>query len=237
MLCKGNPTICPPEETEQNLYAENYKPPVGAKPKAVRVNPGTVLVQARPVESKNGKVTNHNPNSCYVLNDDPVLTGTDITNPQQGFDEGAGGSGSPNVTFGFTSHGKALFEGVTKQIAHRGQEAQLPGVGKEQALQHFAVVLDGAADHGPVDRLHEVPRRDRRLHRLADLRRLHDHLRAGTRGRAPVRRAAAQAQADLALAGLGDARQTGAQPGPDRWARRLRWWCACSCSSSTACSA
>jgi SecD/SecF fusion protein len=132
-----------PEETEQNLYADGYKPPVGAKVKAVRVNPGTVLVQARPVESSAGKITEQSPNSWYVLNDDPVLNGEDIKNPLQGFDEGAGGSGAPNVNFGFNSHGKAVFERVTKEIAHRGQEAQLPGVSKEAALQHFAIVLDG----------------------------------------------------------------------------------------------
>ncbi len=144
MLCSGGKPTCPPEETEQNLYADGYKPPAGAKPKAVRVNPGTVVVQARPVENeKTGKVTNQSPNSWFVLNDDPVLSGSDVTNPTQSFDEGAGGTGAPNVTFGFTSHGKGIFERVTKEIAHRGQEAQLPGVTKEAALQHFAVVLDG----------------------------------------------------------------------------------------------
>jgi SecD/SecF fusion protein len=131
-----------PEETEKNLYSE-HKIPAGAKVKAVRVNPGTVLAQARPVESAAGKVTKKFPNSYFVLNDDPVLSGSDVTNPQQGFDEGGGGTGAPNVTFGFTSHGKKVFEGVTKKIAQRGQEAQLPGVGKEAAQQHFAVVLDG----------------------------------------------------------------------------------------------
>jgi SecD/SecF fusion protein len=143
MLCSGNKPICAPAETEQNLNADNYKPPKGSKPKAVRVNPGTVLVQSRPVESTAGKVTNESPNSFYVINDEPVLTGSDITNPQQGFDEGGGGTGQPNVTFGFDSHGKTVFEGVTKKIAHRGQEAQLPGVSKEAAQQHFAVALDG----------------------------------------------------------------------------------------------
>jgi SecD/SecF fusion protein len=132
-----------PEETEQNLYADNYKPPAGAKVSAVRVNPGTLVVQAHPVESASGKISNPSPNSWYVLNDEPVLTGADITHPQQGFDEGSGGNGQPNVNFGFTSHGKSVFEGVTKKIARRGQEAQLPGVPKEAALQHFAVVLDG----------------------------------------------------------------------------------------------
>jgi SecD/SecF fusion protein len=132
-----------PEETQQNLYADNYKPPADAKVKVIRVNPGTVVVQARPVETAAGKVTNPSPNSWYVLNDDPVLTGSDITHPVQSFDEGAGESGQPNVTFGFTSHGKSVFQRVTKEIAHRGQEAQLPGVNKEAAQQHFAVVLDG----------------------------------------------------------------------------------------------
>ncbi len=132
-----------PEETEQNLYADGYKAPAGSKPKAVRVNPGTVLVEARPVETSAGKITQQNPNSYYVLNDDPVLNGSSITNPQQSFDEGAGGTGAPNVNFGFTSHGKPIFEHVTKEIAHRGQEAQLPGVSKEAAMQHFAIALDG----------------------------------------------------------------------------------------------
>jgi SecD/SecF fusion protein len=131
-----------PEESEKNLYSD-FKIPVGAKVKAVRVNPGTVLAQATASESSAGKITQKSPNSYYVLNDDPVLEGKDITNPQQSFDEGNGGSGAPNVTFGFTSHGKSVFEKVTKKIAERGQEAQLPGVGKEDAQQHFAVVLDG----------------------------------------------------------------------------------------------
>jgi SecD/SecF fusion protein len=132
-----------PEETQQNLYTENYKAPVGATATPVRVNPGTLVVQARPVESASGKISNPSPNSWYVMNDEPVLTGADITHPQQGFDEGGGGNGQPNVNFGFTSHGKSVFEAVTKKIAHRGQEAQLPGVSKEAAQQHFAVVLDG----------------------------------------------------------------------------------------------
>ena len=56
MLCSGGKAICAPEETEQNLYADKYKPPTGAKVEAVRVNPGTVVVQARPQESASGKV-------------------------------------------------------------------------------------------------------------------------------------------------------------------------------------
>jgi SecD/SecF fusion protein len=131
-----------PEETEKSLYSELKNVPPGAKLKAVRVNPGTVLVRARAVESATGKVTQKSPNSWFVIKDNPVLTGADVKNPTQSFDEGAGGTGAPNVTFGFTGHGQSVFQRVTKEIAHRGQEAQLPGVGKEAAQQHFAVVLD-----------------------------------------------------------------------------------------------
>src|SRR5580693_4468103 len=129
------------EETEHDLYSNLPKQPKSAKLKAVRVNPGTVLVQARATEDeKTGKVIDASPNSWYVLNDEPVLEGDNITNPQQSNDES---TGQPDVTFDFTSHGQGVFEQVTKEIAHRGQEAQLPGISKEQALQHFAVVLDG----------------------------------------------------------------------------------------------
>jgi len=130
-----------PEETEKNLYSE-YKVAPGTKVKAVRVNPGTVLVRARPIEGAGGKVTQKSPNSWFVMKDNPVLTGSDVKNPRQAFDEGAGGTGAPNVTFEFTGHGKSVFQQTTKEIAHRGQEAQLPGVGKQTAQQHFAVVLD-----------------------------------------------------------------------------------------------
>jgi SecD/SecF fusion protein len=142
MLCAGGKTICAPQDTEADLYADGYKPPLGAKAKAVRVNPGTVLAQARPLESEkeSGKIVNASPNSFYVLNDEPVLSGSDINNPAQSFQEG--GSGLPDVTFDFSSHGKTVFERVTKEIAQRGVNAQLPGVSKAEAVQHFAIVLD-----------------------------------------------------------------------------------------------
>jgi SecD/SecF fusion protein len=135
-----------PEETEANLYSEGYVAPKGSKTKAVRVNPGTIVVQARPVEGADGKVTQASPNSWYVLNDDPVLTGSDIKNPQESSESE---SGTPDVTFGFTSHGQKVFQQVTKEIAERGQEAQLPGVSKEAAQQHFAIVLDGQVITAP----------------------------------------------------------------------------------------
>jgi SecD/SecF fusion protein len=139
MLCAGGKPICQPQDTEADLYADGYKPPAGAKVEVVRVNPGTILVQARP-EEFSGKINNPSPNSFYVLNDEYVLEGKDINNPAQSNQEG--GSGLPDVTFGFSSHGRKVFEKVTKEIAQRGANAALPGVTKAEAEQHFAIVLD-----------------------------------------------------------------------------------------------
>ena len=144
---------CQPEETEQNLYADGYKPPAGSKPKAVRVNPGTVLVQARPVESASGKITQQSPNSCYVLNDEPVLEGNNITNPAAGLRRRRRRHGRPNVNFGFTS---ARQERV--RTRHQGNRPPRPGsaaAGGEQGsgVQHFAIGARRPADHRAVDRL------------------------------------------------------------------------------------
>ncbi|HEY2766842.1 MAG TPA: protein translocase subunit SecD [Solirubrobacteraceae bacterium] len=139
MLCAGGGKVCAPQDTEANLYSDGYKPPAGSKPKAVHVNPGTVLVEAHP-EEFNGKVNVPSPNSFYVINDVPAMSGSEIRNPQQGFQEG--GSGLPDVNFEFTSGGRKVFEKVTKEIAERGRNSQLPGVSKALAQQHFAIVLD-----------------------------------------------------------------------------------------------
>jgi SecD/SecF fusion protein len=136
-----------PEDTEANLYGDNQKLPKGAKTKAVRVNPGTVLAQAQPITGKEGKVTQPSPESWYVLNDNPSLTGNNIKSPRQSFSEG--GSGQPNVTFEFDSGGKKTFQRVTREIAERGQNRQLPGISKNGALQHFAVVLDNQVITAP----------------------------------------------------------------------------------------
>ena len=135
-----------PEDTEKNLYGDTKVPPKH-KVRAVRVNPGTVLAQAQPILGNGGKVSEQSPESWYVLDDNPQLTGRDIKNPRQGFDEN--GNGQPNVTFEFSSAGRKTFERVTREIAKRGEARQLPGVPKVAALQHFAVVLDNQVITAP----------------------------------------------------------------------------------------
>ena len=69
---------------------------------------------------------------------------------------------------------------MTKEIAQRGQEAQLPGVSKEAALQHFAVVLDDQLITTPSIDYTKYPEGIDADQRLGDLRRLHAQLRPGT---------------------------------------------------------
>ena len=76
------------------------------------------------------------PKASFVLRDHVALSGTELTSPQQIIDQ----SGSPDVTFGFTSQGGLAFHRFTSILAHRGN--LVSGLG--QALcQHFAVALDG----------------------------------------------------------------------------------------------
>ena len=102
----------------------------------VRVPQGQIVVRA---ESPNEKTK---VDQWYVLRDNPALRGTDIKNPEQNFDNGPGGTGQPIVTFNFTNKGKKTWQNVTRQIAQRGQAAQVPGTPVQAAAQHFAIVLD-----------------------------------------------------------------------------------------------
>ena len=146
----------------------------------------------------------------FVLKDNVALRGSDITNPEQSTDPN---SGEPDVTFGFSSKGKKEFQNVTANDRAPRRPGQRPRADAQPALRGRA---RQPADHGPVHRLQAVPGRDQRRQRRRHQRQLHDHLGAGPRQRAAPGRAADQPQADLRVAGVGDARQAGAAQRPDR---------------------
>src|SRR6185312_11814210 len=75
----------------------------------------------------------------YVLRDDVALSGKDIRDPQQGFNQ----NNLPDVEFRFTGTGKTAFHNVTRSISQRGANLRLPGINPQSVLQHFAVALDG----------------------------------------------------------------------------------------------
>ena len=72
----------------------------------------------------------------YVPKDHVALFASDITSPRQSTDPNAR---VPTVTFGFTTKGKAEFQSVTANVAHRGALVSAPG---QTFNQHFAVALD-----------------------------------------------------------------------------------------------
>ncbi|MHB8658669.1 MAG: protein translocase subunit SecD [Solirubrobacteraceae bacterium] len=99
------------------------------------VKQGTVVLQAAPATFGVQVPVSSPTAQFYVLRDHVALLGSDITNPQQSTDQ----SGSPDVSFGFTSKGQHEFQAVTGAIAHRGQTVS--GLGQSYN-QHFAVALD-----------------------------------------------------------------------------------------------
>jgi hypothetical protein len=73
----------------------------------------------------------------YVLNDDPALVGSDITDPTEAQNMPGG---QPSVAFKLTASGQAAFARVTKLLAQRGARST-PASGQPN-FQHIAIVLD-----------------------------------------------------------------------------------------------
>jgi SecD/SecF fusion protein len=140
---KQSTVVCGPQETTSALKSDceaALKKPqfrtlglTYPQLKVTKVNEGTVIVRAEQPDNSKQKT-----DQWYVLNDDPVLRGTDIKNPEQNFDE----LQAPNVTFDFTKSGRKTWQKVTREIAQRGAAQHLPGQPIDAAVQHFAIRLD-----------------------------------------------------------------------------------------------
>ena len=168
-------------------------------------------------DRRRGPENSDNPDAPPALlrpQDRPALSGDDIKNPEQNFDQ----NNQPNVTFDFTDEGRVAFQQITREIAQRGQESLGAAVRVRDRPRRRDRL---AADH----RLHREPGRDRRPHRRPDLGQLHHPGGPGPRDVPEDRRAAGRAEADQPEHGHRDARPAGArrraQGGPDRPAARL----------------
>jgi SecD/SecF fusion protein len=95
------------------------------------------------------------PDRWWVIQDRPALSGTDIKNPEQNFDQQGGGD--PIVTFDFTDKGRKAFQDITRRIAQRGSDNTLPGVNPVNGSQHFAIVLDDELVSAPFINYQENP--------------------------------------------------------------------------------
>ncbi|MBJ7332730.1 MAG: hypothetical protein JHC95_22740 [Solirubrobacteraceae bacterium] len=106
------------------------------------IKSGTVVVQAAPQPDGEPR-TDPSRAKSYVLADRVALTGEDLTNPEQTFDQAPGAHGEPIVTFDFTKRGGEAWETLTRAVSRRGAKALEPGGNPLAAVQHFAVVQDG----------------------------------------------------------------------------------------------
>ncbi|MDX6609718.1 MAG: SecD/SecF fusion protein [Solirubrobacterales bacterium] len=138
-----------PEFTREDLFIS----PSGRKRPAdagivLKVPQGTIVVSEKPSDSKGQVLENAEP-GWFALEDNPALSGTEITRPKQETDE----VGAPNVTFGFTDNGRKAFQEVTRQIAQRGAASAIGPSSTESAEQtsgHFAVILDNEVKTRPI---------------------------------------------------------------------------------------
>jgi SecD/SecF fusion protein len=124
-------------------------------PEVLVVPPGTIVVSELPSDA-GGKVIEDADPGWYALKDRPALSGTDITDPKQEFDE----LQQPNVSFGFTDEGQQAFQQVTREIAQRGQARAIGPAADEQAEElsgRFAVILDSEVKTRPIINFAENP--------------------------------------------------------------------------------
>jgi SecD/SecF fusion protein len=80
------------------------------------------------------------PDRFWVIEDNPALSGTDIRNPEQSFDQQF--SNEPIVTLEFTDRGREAFQEITRNIAQRGRDNAFGSPDPNQSSQSFAIVLD-----------------------------------------------------------------------------------------------
>ena len=136
-----------PEDTECKSQLEALGPagpPSGSR--VYKVPQGIVVVEGEPAPNQSERV-----HRFFVIEDDSELSGTDIKNPEQGFDPN---TNAPLVTMEFTDKGREAFARVTKRIAERGRDCEtLAGVSREcpnvqqgappeEYFQRFAITLD-----------------------------------------------------------------------------------------------
>ena len=97
------------------------------------------------------------PDAFWIIRDDPGLSGTDIKNPEQNFDDQAGGN-EPNVTFDFSDKGRKAFQDITATVAQRGADNANPlNPDPESNSQHFAIALDNELVSIPLINYRENP--------------------------------------------------------------------------------
>jgi SecD/SecF fusion protein len=107
-----------------------------ARAEVLEVRPGVLVLR-----DEKAKATAPAPDAWWIIRDDPGLSGTDIKNPEQNFDQRSGNE--PIVTFDFSDKGRKAFQRITATVAQRGADNANPlNPDPQQNSQHFAIALD-----------------------------------------------------------------------------------------------
>lgn len=128
-----------PEESEADLLSAIDRRTLPPGSEVLGVPQGWVVLQAVTRDSGESIDIRDPSARFYVLKDNVALSGNDIKDPTQGFND----LQQPDVEFRFTDRGKKAFQNITREISQRGQGLALPGVNPADVVQHFAVELDG----------------------------------------------------------------------------------------------
>src|SRR5205085_732993 len=120
----------------KDSFPDNTIPP-GVK---VEVVPKGLFIAAQ--ESQRLQTRDAGTQKSYlVFQNDPGLTGADITEARSTIETGGLGSRQRIVTLKFTGAGRQKFADITRQLAQDGALAN--------ELQHFTIILDGTIVSSP----------------------------------------------------------------------------------------
>ena len=144
-----------PELAKKDLYVTPTGQKLSKDGIVLEVPPGTVVVSELPVDEE-GQVIEDGEPGWFALKDAPALSGDEITDPEQTYDQ----NNLPVVSFKFTDSGREAFQEVTRQIAQRGKARTIGAVSPQEAEAlsgHFAVILDNEVKTRPIINFEENP--------------------------------------------------------------------------------
>src|SRR5215218_2966256 len=145
-----------PEERRADLVDDLREENLLGEAEILEVPEGIIVLRdedRRPTDQQRGEVDN-----WWVIRDNPVLSGSDIKNPEQNFENGTGGQ--PIVTMEFSDKGRKAFAATTRAIAQRGADNAAINGGLQDpiaASMHFAIRLDNELISTPYINFRENP--------------------------------------------------------------------------------
>jgi SecD/SecF fusion protein len=121
------------------------------KAEVIEVKPGVLVLR-----DEKPSADAPDPDSYWIIRDDPGLSGTDIKNPEQNFDQQGGNE--PIVTFEFSDKGRRAFQRITSEVAQRGADNANPlNPDPITSSHHFAIALDNELVSIPFINYRENP--------------------------------------------------------------------------------